>query len=76
MIRGVPEMIAAAEPFAKVHAHLAETGFILRYPQGAEDITGIAYEPWHLRYVGEKAAREIAERGITLEEYTEGKGQG
>lgn len=69
VIRGVPEMIAAVEPFAKVHAHLAECGFILRYPQGAEDITGIAYEPWHLRYVGVRGAAEIAERGITLEEY-------
>lgn len=44
-------------------------GFILRYPNGMEEITGIHYEPWHFRYVGEKAAREITDRGITLEEY-------
>lgn len=44
-------------------------GFILRYPQGAEDVTGISYEPWHFRYVGADAAREIYESGITLEEY-------
>jgi D-alanyl-D-alanine carboxypeptidase len=44
-------------------------GFILRYPEGKEDITGIDYEPWHYRYVGEEAAREIYERQITLEEY-------
>ncbi len=44
-------------------------GFILRYPQGAEDVTGIDYEPWHFRYVGTDAAREICESGITLEEY-------
>ena len=44
-------------------------GFILRYPEGKEDITGIDYEPWHYRYVGETAAREIYERQITLEEY-------
>ena len=34
-------------------------GFILRYPQGKEDITGGAYEPWHYRYVGTEAALEI-----------------
>lgn len=46
-------------------------GFILRYPNGATDITGIIYEPWHFRYVGEEAAAEIMEAGITLEEYLE-----
>ena len=44
-------------------------GFILRYPDGKEDITGIEYEPWHYRYVGTEAAAEIYERQITLEEY-------
>ena len=44
-------------------------GFILRYPNGSSDITGIIYEPWHYRYVGEEAAAEIYELGVTLEEY-------
>lgn len=44
-------------------------GFILRYPEGAEAITGFAFEPWHFRYVGEEAARVIHQRGWTLEEY-------
>lgn len=44
-------------------------GFILRYPPEAEAITGISYEPWHFRYVGKEAAKEITEQGITLEEY-------
>lgn len=44
-------------------------GFILRYPNGNSDITGIIYEPWHYRYVGEEAAAEIYELGVTLEEY-------
>ena len=47
-------------------------GFILRYPPDKEDITGITYEPWHYRYVGGEAAREIYERQITLEEYLSG----
>ena len=44
-------------------------GFILRYPADKEDITGISYEPWHFRYVGVEAAKEIMERGLCLEEY-------
>ena len=46
-------------------------GFILRYPQGKEDITGGAYEPWHYRYVGTEAALEIYQKQICLEEYIE-----
>ncbi len=49
--------------------HCQEYGFILRYPNGATEITGIIYEPWHFRYVGEEAAEEIMASGITLEEY-------
>ena len=49
--------------------HAPEYGFILRYPIGTSDITGIIYEPWHYRYVGEKFAKEITNMGVTLEEY-------
>ena len=52
-----------------LHKNCWKYGFILRYPKGKENITGIIYEPWHFRYVGEEAAKEITERGITLEEY-------
>ena len=51
--------------------HCWEYGFILRYPNGTSDITGIIYEPWHYRYVGEKFAKEIHDSGLTLEEYLE-----
>nr|WP_308742302.1 M15 family metallopeptidase [uncultured Anaerocolumna sp.] len=44
-------------------------GFILRYPENKSDLTGINYEPWHYRYVGKEAAKEIYENGICLEEY-------
>ncbi|MCR5773452.1 MAG: M15 family metallopeptidase [Lachnospiraceae bacterium] len=46
-------------------------GFILRYPKGKEDITKIEFEPWHYRYVGVKAAKEMQRLGLTLEEYDE-----
>lgn len=52
-----------------LYKHCAEYGFIVRYPNGKTDITGIIYEPWHFRYVGEEAAKIIMENGITLEEY-------
>lgn len=52
-------------------AHCHEYGFIQRYPEGKENITGIVYEPWHYRYVGEKAARAIHRAQCTLEEYCE-----
>lgn len=53
--------------------HSWEYGFILRYPNGETDITGIIYEPWHFRYVGLEAAKEITESGLTLEEYVGAK---
>lgn len=46
-------------------------GFILRYPLDKTEETGIIFEPWHYRYVGEEAAKEIMEQGICLEEYLE-----
>ena len=55
--------------FARVHSVMPEFGFILRYPAGKETVTGYGYEPWHLRYVGAEAAKDITARGITLEEY-------
>ncbi len=50
-------------------AHCAEYGFILRYPTDKSALTGVGYEPWHYRYVGVEAAREIMGRGLCLEEY-------
>ena len=63
------EMIAQTEIFKVIHSKLADHGFILRYLKGKESITGYSYEPWHLRYVGEKYAKEIQSKNITLEEY-------
>ena len=47
-------------------------GFILRYPKDKYTITKIEYEAWHYRYVSKKAAREIKNKNITLEEYLGG----
>ncbi|MBQ7890989.1 MAG: M15 family metallopeptidase [Erysipelotrichaceae bacterium] len=57
------------------YAWLAENahsfGFILRYPENKDMITGIQYEPWHFRYVGKEIATVIYKNQWTLEEYHE-----
>ncbi|UWX95956.1 M15 family metallopeptidase [Arthrobacter zhaoxinii] len=57
----------AAGSWAAANAH--RYGFLIRYPAGAEQITGYAYEPWHLRYVGPEVAGGVHEAGVTLEEF-------
>ena len=70
IIRENEEMVTDTDDFAKVHELLPRYGFILRYLPDKKDITGYDYEPWHFRYVGYKnIAKEITEKGITLEEY-------
>mgnify|MGYP000671252214 CR=1 FL=1 len=49
--------------------HIADYGFILRYPEDKVDVTGYQYESWHLRYVGKDIAKEIVKQGLTLDEY-------
>ena len=44
-------------------------GFVIRYPQGKEHITGYIYEPWHIRYLGVKTATDVYNSGLCLEEY-------
>ena len=52
-----------------LNTHCVEYGFVQRYPEDKVDITGINNEPWHYRYVGLKAAQEMKEKGMCLEEY-------
>jgi D-alanyl-D-alanine carboxypeptidase len=58
--------------YAWLQEHAAEYGFIERYPEGREDVTGIIYSPWAYRYVGVENAQKINASGLTLDEYTEG----
>lgn len=57
------------EEFEWLCENAADYGFILRYPEDKQDITQIIYEPWHWRYVGVEAAREMKASGQCLEEY-------
>ena len=49
--------------------HAPEYGFILRYPEGREDITGFCFEPWHYRFVGRTLALQVRESGLTYDEF-------
>lgn len=49
--------------------HCQEYGFIVRYYEDKTSMTGIAFEPWHFRYVGEPHAEFITKKGFCLEEY-------
>ena len=51
-----------------LNEHVAEYGFVMRYPENKISVTG-RYEPWHIRYVGEAAAKFKTEHGLVLEEF-------
>lgn len=59
----------AREETIWLHENCWRFGFILRYPAGKEDVTGIDYESWHYRYVGIEAARYLTEQQLTLDEF-------
>ncbi len=62
------DMIQYPEIWETIHSKLADYGFILRYLENKEHITGYGYEPWHIRYVDDvNVAKEIMASGVTLE---------
>ena len=62
----------STEAYAWLKENCYKYGFILRYPQGKEDITGFLYEPWHYRYIGNnEVAKDIMDRNLTFEQYIE-----
>lgn len=60
--------------YAWLTEHCQDYGFIMRYPKDKTDVTGVIYESWHYRFVGINVAKDIKNKGITLEEYLELKG--
>lgn len=66
------DLVQYPEVWKRIHAHLADHGFILRYPNWKNGEVDYTYEPWHIRYVGREAAEEImAMTGKTFEEWLE-----
>lgn len=70
-ICSLSESFENTKEFEWLSENAADYGFILRYPKDerSRNITKVIYEPWHYRYVGVEAAKEIKAKGITLEEY-------
>ena len=60
---------ADTDAFRWLEAYAADYGFILRWPEDCQAVTGMVFEPWHWRYVGVENARAIAASGLSLEEF-------
>jgi D-alanyl-D-alanine carboxypeptidase len=65
----VDEWFEDTDEFQWLMTNAADYGFILRYPKDKQDITKVTYEPWHWRYVGVEAAKEMKASGQVMEEY-------
>lgn len=63
------EKFAETDAFRWMRKNAWKFGFILRYPEGKEDITGVGFEPWHWRFVGRTNAKKIYDGALTLEEF-------
>lgn len=68
-INSVEESFKETKQYAWLQEHAHEYGFIMRYTEEKQSITGVIYEPWHYRYVGVESAKAIKESGLCLEEY-------
>jgi len=72
--KNLTEEFGQTEEAKWIARNCARYGFVLRYPEGKQHITGVAWEPWHLRYVGEDAADIMQLNHLCLEEFLEGVG--
>lgn len=67
---GIEDCFGATKAGQWLAANAHRFGFIIRYPEGKQSITGYRYEPWHIRYVGTDLASEMQKQGVkTLEEF-------
>ncbi len=68
-INSVYDSFAFTEEAKWLKDNCYKYGFIIRYPEDKEDITGYKYESWHIRYVGRELAEYLYKNNLTLEEY-------
>lgn len=66
---GLAVDLLGADAIAWLGEHCWEYGFILRYTEDKEHITGFVDEPWHFRYVGTEVSMDMKDSGLCLEEY-------
>lgn len=69
VVEGKKITFGDTDEYKWVIKNCADYGFVIRFENGTDDITGIAHEPWHLRYVGTDVAKEIVKNKWTFEEY-------
>ena len=69
VVEGKKLVFGDTEEYDWVIKHCSDYGFIIRFEEGTDNITGIAHEPWHVRYVGKAVAKEIIKNKWTFEEY-------
>ena len=70
LVMGIPmSEMSGSQPMQWLTENAWQHGLVLRYPQGMEHITGVAYEPWHFRYVGRVHAWYMHRHGMVLEQY-------
>ena len=65
----VDEGFENTKAYSWLQENASKYGFILRYSKDKEEITGVKYEPWHWRYVGQEHAEKMKEQNLCLEEY-------
>ncbi len=65
------DLLGPDSTFRWLEEHAPEYGFVLRYPEGKTEETGVMYEPWHFRYLGEELAKELTSLDMTLDAYIE-----
>lgn len=63
------EDIEQSEHYTWFREHMSDYGFILRYPENKEKLTGYNYESWHIRYLGKELAKKVEDSGLTYDEY-------
>lgn len=63
------EEIEQSSHYSWFREHLSDYGFILRYPEDKENLTGYNYESWHIRYLGKDLAKKVEKSGLTYDEY-------
>lgn len=68
-LNGVKDDFCYSEEYKWLMENSHNYGFILRYDNDKQSITGKIYEPWHFRYVGEEHAKKMKEKNLCLEEY-------
>ena len=68
-LNGVRDDFCDTKEFAWLNENAANYGFILRYDNHKQKVTGKIYEPWHFRFVGQEHAKKMKEKDLRLEEY-------